>query len=183
MTDKLIQVGDLVTISVNEFQVTSNTYRVARKLENESVLSHPLAPDCYIIRQDSDLNNSFPSMQSQVEKCLAFAQRNKDALGHTMAEELDGLCFYLVIKKSLTAKKRADLASICGKIAAVTFGHNISAAVSTIKQNKVLLDEYNHTLYASSTKFLNDPLSIVNKVDRYKIFNIAGFLLAQLSNS
>lgn len=96
-----------------------------------------------------------------------------------MAADLDALAYYFVVKKSFTAKQRHDLANICGKIASVVLGNNISAAVGEIKHNKVLLDEYNHSLYNSVKKVIADPLSLESKVQRYTIFNIAGFVLAQ----
>lgn len=183
MTDKPIRAGDLVTVSLNEFQVVSNTYQVARKLEGESILSHPLAPECYILRQDKDLNTTFPSMQSQVERCLVFAKKNRELLSHTMKEDLDALCFYLVIKKSITPKQRTELANICGKIASIQLGYNINSAIQTIKAHKALFDDYTHSLFNNSRRYINEPHSIDNKIERYKIFSIAGFVLAQLSNN
>jgi hypothetical protein len=183
MTDKPIQAGDLVTVSLGEYQVISNTYRVARKLDGESVLSHPLAPDCFILRKDTDLNQTFPSMQSAVEKCLVYAQKNRDLLSHTMKEDLDALCFYIVIKKSLTPKQRTELANICGKIASIHLNYSLSSAIASVKANKALLDDYTLTLFNNSKRSINDPHSIDNKIERYKIFSIAGFVLAQLSNS
>lgn len=180
MTDKKpISVGDLVTVELDAYNVASNTYHVVAKFEGSSVLSHPLAPDCFIVKLDSELNNTFPSMRSPVEQCLLFAKNNREKLGFTMAADLDALAYYFVVKKSFTAKQRHDLANICGKIASVVLGNNISAAVGEIKHNKVLLDEYNHSLYNSVKKVIADPLSLESKVQRYTIFNIAGFVLAQ----
>lgn len=183
-TDKpLIKEGDLVTITLDEHNMVSNTYVVAKKLEAASVLSHPLAPDCYLLKQDSDLNNAFPSMQSQLEKCLFFARKNQNLLGYTMSADLEALCFYFVVRKAFTPKQRNDLANICGKIASIVLNNNISSAIVTIKQNKVLMDEYNHSLFNGIKKVIDNPLSLKNKGERYTLFNIAGFVLAQLSNA
>lgn len=184
MSDKkAIAQGDLVTIKLNDYHFVSNTYMVHRKLEKEALLSHPLAPDCFIIKADEDLNVDFPTGQNQIEKCLFFAKKNISLLGHTMGGDLDALCYYFVIKKSLTVKQRTDLGNICGKIASVVLNSNISAAVMTIKQNKVLLDEYNNSLLNGIKRIIDDPMTIKNKYERYMVFNIAGFALAQLSNS
>lgn len=180
---KLIQVGDLVTINLSEYQLVSNVYQVAKKLDGESVLSHPLAPDCFIVRRDEDLNQTFPSMQSSIEQCLVFAKKSRDLLGYTMAADLEALCFYFVIKKDFSNKQRHDLANICGKIASVVLGNNLSSAITTIKQNKALLDEYNYSLFNGVKKVIDDPLSLKNKGERYTIFNIAGFVLAHTQKS
>ncbi len=180
---KPILEGDLVTINLTEYQLVSNVYRVAKKIDGECVLSHPLAPECYLIRLDTDLNNTFPSMQSAVERSLVFAAKNRELLGHTMAADLDALCYYFVVKKDFTNKQRHDLANICGKIASVVLGNNLASAIATIKKNKVLLDEYNYSMFNGVKRVIDDPLSLKNKGERYTVFNIAGFILAQLANS
>lgn len=180
---KQIAEGDLVTVDLSENHSVSNTYLVLKKLPDECVLSHPLAPECLMLRTDDQLNNAFPSMQSPIELCLNFAKNNRSYLGYTMAGDLDALSYYFIIKKQFTPKQRADLANICGKIASVALGNNISAAISEIKHNKALLDEYNHSLCNSVKGVLADPLSLQGKGQRFTIFNIAGFILAQLKAS
>lgn len=180
---KPIKEGDLVTISLNEYQIVSNTYVVVVKLEDRCVLSHPLAPDCLLIKKDEDLNNNFPSMQNSMEKCLVFAKKNRECLGYTMASDLDALCYYFVIKKDFSPKQRQELANMCGKIASIVLGNNMTSAIVTIKQNKALLDEYNNTLLNNVKRILDDPRNSNTKAERYTIFNMAGFILAQLNNS
>ena len=48
---KAIAEGDIVTVELDDAAV-SNTYFVLRKLTDECVLSHPLAPECLIIKSD-----------------------------------------------------------------------------------------------------------------------------------
>jgi hypothetical protein len=183
MSDRPIKEGDLVTVSLNEHSDVSNTYLVFKKLDGQSILSHPLAPECLIIKDDFELNQDFPSMQSQLEKSLTFAKKNRNELGYTMARDLDALCFYFVIRKEFTPKQRRDLSNICGKISSVILGNNVSAAVTTIKQNQALLDEYNHSLLNEIQKVLINPLALKTKNERYTLFNVSGFILAQLSQN
>lgn len=184
MTDKKpIKEGDLVTVTLNEYQVVSNTYVVVKKLEGECVLSHPLAPECLILKSDDQLNNNFPSMQNAMERCLFFAKKNREYLGHTMACDLDAMSYFFVIHKNFSPKQRQDLANICGKIASIVLGNNMTSAIIEIKQNKALLDEYNASLLNNVKRILDDPRNSSSKADRYTIFNMAGFILAQLSNS
>lgn len=184
MTDKKsIKEGDLVTISLNEYRRVSNTYHVLKKLDQECILRHPLAPDCLLLKPDSELNIDFPTLQNSVEKCLFFAKKSKECLGYTMASDLEALCLYFVVKKDFSPKQRQEITNMCGKIASVVLGNNITSAIMIIKENKPLLDEYNHALVNEIAHILKDPLSLKSKAERYKIFNITGFLLAQLANN
>lgn len=181
--NKVIKAGDLVTLSLGEYSSVSNTYIVDRKLENECILSHPLAPECLIIRSDLELNQSFPILQNGLEKCLAFTKKNKAFLSYSMASDLDALCYFFVIKKSISTKQRHDLANMCGKIASEVLGNNFLSATSLIKENKALLDDFHSVLFNNHKEIIDDPSKIKIKNDKFVIFNIAGFILAQLKNS
>ena len=128
-----IKENEIVTITAGQYQIMSNTYIVARKLIDECVLIHPIAPDCCIIKKDSELNIDFPQSQNSVELCLLYAKVNSNILGHSMSADLDSLCYYFVIKKTFTPKQRHDLANILGKIASVVFASNASGLDSKTK--------------------------------------------------
>jgi hypothetical protein len=135
----------------------------------------------FILRSDSELNSAYPANQSPIESCLNFAKKNRELLSFSVSCDLDSLCYYFVIRKDFSSKQRQELASICGRISTVLLSNNVSAAVTLIKQNKVLLDEYNHTLLNSINGIITDPLSIKTKFERHSVFNVAGFVLAQIS--
>lgn len=175
---KSVQEGDLVTLTLDEFSGVSNTYLVAKKLPDQSLLQHPLAPECYLLKDDSELNKSFPDLQKPLEKCLFFAKKHKDLLGYIISAELDALCYYFVLRKTITTKQRHDLANICGRIASFLLQANLTQAIALIKANEPLLDEHSQVLL-SSLGNLSAPSQIKNKGERYTIFNIAGFVLAQ----
>ena len=176
---KTIKENDIVTVSVGPYQAMSNTYIVARKLPEESILVHPIAMDCCIIKSDTELNQALAQGQNPVEKCLLFAKFNVNILGHSTTADLDALCYYFVVRKTFTPKQRHDLANIVGKIASVILSNNLSAAVQTIKQNVALFDEYSYTLYQKNKPIIEHPLEVREKTERFTIFNLAGFVLAQ----
>ena len=180
---KDIKADDIVTVAVGPYQMMSNTYIVARKLINESVLVHPIAPECFILKDDSELNQTLAQGQNPVEKCLLFAKMNANILGHSMTADLDALCYYFVVRKNFTPKQRHDLANIVGKIASVILSNNLSAAAQTIKQNVALFDEYSYTLYQKNKGVADHPMEIREKTERFTLFNLAGFVLAQEYNN
>ena len=177
MTD--IKEGAIVTVPMGLYQNMSNTYIVARKLPTECVLVHPIALDCCIIKADEELNQTLAQAQNPVEKCLLFAKAHVNILGHSMAADLDAVCYYFVVKKNLTSKQRHDLANLVGKIASVILSNNLTAAGIKIKQNIALFDEYSFTLYQKNKNVVDRPVEIKDKVERFTLFNLAGFVLAQ----
>lgn len=183
MTDKLIKVGDLVTLQVGEFSTVSNTYKVERKLEAESLLSHPLAPGFLILKKDDELNSALGILQNDLEKCLSFAKKHDEYLGYSLKSDLDALCMYFVIKKNITSKQRNELSNMCGKVASVILNNNMQLALMKIRENKILLDDFNIALFNAYKEVIEDPLKIKDKSARYTIFNISGFILAQLQVS
>jgi hypothetical protein len=178
---KLVKAGDLVTLSLGTHSQHSNTYKVERKVKGEVVLSHPLAPECLILRKDEDLNQAFPALQSTIEKCLIYAKKHKEYLGYNISADLESMCFYFVIKKDLTTKQKNELYNMCGKISATILSNSIHSAISYIKDNKALLDDFNVTLLNNYRNIIENPGEIKSKNERFTIFNMAGFILAQLS--
>lgn len=180
--EKIIKVGDLVTLTLGEYNTVSNTYRVERKLETECILSHPLAPECFIIKKDDDLNSELATLKDPIEKCLYYAKKHRDYLNHVTKADLDSLCIYFVLKKVFSSKQRSELAAICGKIACIILGDNLSLAISKIKGNEALLDDYSQILYNNYKNLLENKTKIKAVSEKHAIFNIAGFILAQLDN-
>lgn len=180
MEKKAIKTGDLVTVDFGKFNTSSNTYQVFKKIKNQSVLYHPLVPECLLVKNDSELNNVLAILQSPTERCLAFAKANTQYLGYSSAADIDALCYYFVIKKDLTPKQRTELASSCGKVAARMLNNNIQSATEIINQNIALLDDFTATIYHKFKKKINNIQLIETITDRFSIWNIVGFILAQL---
>jgi len=182
-TKNPLKTGDLVTLTFNSHISSSNTYKIERKVKGESILSHPLAPECLILRKDEELNQAFPTLQNPIEKCLIYAKSNKQYLGYNISADLEAMCYFFVIKKDLTTKQKNELYNMCGKIAATILSNSTQAAVSYIKNNKVLLDDFNLILMNNYKTIIENPNEIKSKNERFTIFNMAGFILAQLESS
>ena len=177
-----IKEKDLVTVLLEANTVASNTYVVARKLEDECVLSHPLYPNCFIIRKDSELNLVAPATKSPIERCIEFTRKNAEYLGYEAAVEMESLAAYFVINRkfSLGQKKRITIA--CGKIAAIMLGNDVSEAIRIVNSNRALLDSYNIQWY-EHRDFAPIFQGGVRPTPKQwnTVFNLAGFVLAQLA--
>jgi len=181
--DPQIKQGDLVTIQLDKNNTSSNVFKVARKLDDECLLNHPLFPDCYIIKKDTDLNQTGPVLKSHTERCLEYAVKFKKHLDYETTAELDSLCLYFTITRSLSPKQKKELSNICGKIASIYCANDISIAIRTVNENRALLDEFNTMWYSNFEKLFKGIKSVSTKNQRITIFNITGFVLAQIEQS
>lgn len=180
MEKREIKENDLVTIQTTKYNTASNTYRVYRKFEGSCILTHPLAPECYIIRKDEDLNNVQAVLPNSLERCLYFAKQNQELLSHSSRADLEAMIYFFVIKKDFTPKQRTDLAAICGRVAAVKLHSNTAVACETVTRNIALLDDHFTTMYNNFEKVIKKPSLLKTKTERYSVFNLAGFVMAQL---
>lgn len=178
-----IKKGDLVTIPLQPNNAASNVFQVARKLDGESVLNHPLFPDCYIIKNDDELNQAAASMKNHTEKCLEYASKYKKYLDYETSIDLESLCLYFTINRKLSPKQKKALSNICGKIATIYCADDISFALRTVNENIALLDEFNNMWYSNFEKIFKGQKTIGTKNQRITVFNMAGFVLAQLESS
>jgi hypothetical protein len=180
MQKKQVKENDLVTVTTNKYSNASNTYRVFKRIGNECILSHPLSPECFIVKPLDDLNNVPAILQNSTEKCLVFAKKNDRFLSHSVKADLEAMVFYFTIKKDFTIKQKSELASICGKITSVILQNNIMAACKLIIRHKVLLDDFHTTLYNTFEKVIKQPNLLKTKIERFTVFNLCGFIIAQL---
>lgn len=173
-----IKEGDVVTIIQDATHQVSNTYVVVKSFDELVLLRHPLAPDCLITKPVGEINIDMAVLKAPVEKCLDFAKSRQKDLGYTSLADLDALCYYYVVRKTITPKQRHELSLICGKLAAIELGHNLSLAADLVKRNMALLDEYMLMVYKHSKEVIDSPSKVKSKTERFTIFNLAGFILA-----
>ena len=176
-----IKTNTLVTLANSAYNTQSNTYEVAKRLPGgDCLLKHPLAPEIFLKRRIEELNRVMPTLQSPVEKCLYFCQKHKSVLSHTDIADLEAFSLYFVLRKNITNKQRSQINSLCGKISSSILGQSLEQATNIIKDNEVLLDEFNRVLFNMYKQSINNYQKIENKKQRYSIFELAGFLMSQL---
>jgi len=157
------------------------TYRVVQTLGENKILSHSLTPSCLIVKPDRALKEPLHEMPSEVERAIRFAMANESLLGFTALADLKAISYFLVIEGYLSGKQRGELSNICGKIASVKLANNLLAAGALIQKYRPLLDDYNTTSYNAVKHLIDNPrMEKCDKNQRFTIFNLAGFIQAQL---
>ncbi len=175
-----IKKGDVVTLSVDS--ESSNTFLVDHLYENNAYLSHPLFPECLLKVDIVELNKTMAVLKDSSERSLDFANSNKDLLDFNSKADLESLCLYFVVRRHLTPKQKNILSNICGSIANVKFNGDVQRAMSKIKENEALLDEYNRMWYRNFKGLFMGTQQITSNKQKTSIFNISGFILAELLN-
>lgn len=179
MTEE-IKLGDIVTYEVAKN--ASNTFIVDSIIDDIVFLRHPLNEDCVLKVSYCDLNEAAPVLKDDMERCLDYAKKNTDYLDFNSKGDLESICLYFVYKRQLTAKQKNTLSNICGLITSIKFSNDVQEAMKFIVSNEGVLDDYNQMWYNNFQGLFNGKQPITSKKQRASIFNIAGFVAAQLEN-
>lgn len=177
----MINAGDIVTVDLENN--ASNTYIVKQVLnDTEYILFHPLFPSCFIIKTNTQLNKTAPNIKDSIERCLDFASASKQYLDFNTVADLDSLCLYFAIKRKITPRQKHILAGICGVIASIKFDNNIKDAMAFVTKNQGILDDFNLMWFNNFKGLFQGKQPITSKKQRSAIFNITGYVLAELNN-
>lgn len=171
----------IVTLSFENPNV-SNTYLVYKDLGDTVLLYHPLSPNCLLEKSKEELNKNVPNVKDSTERCLDFAKANSQYFDYNTLAELEALALYYVFMRSLTFKQKQILSNICGKVAVIKFDNDLQEAMNFIKHNEGLLDDFNRMWYRNFKGLFSGNQPVTSKKQRASIFNISGFVLAQLAN-
>lgn len=176
-----MKIGDIVTVDTPDNISFSNTFIVQGFLKSEKVLlSHPIAPEVYTVRPKEDLDKAAPIPKNSQERQLSMLHKFSKLLGQDDLSLVDCLTYYAVIRRNLSKKQLSILSQLCGKVAQVYCNHDLSIAMRMIKENKVILDEYNLGWYYKFKEHFEDGVVVTLKNRRNAIFNICGYVMAQL---
>lgn len=178
----MIKRADIVTVDLGTDNQASNVYVVFDKLRDSYLLHHPLFPECYILKGESELNTVAPNIKDSIERCLDFASHNKQYLDYNTIADLEALCLYFSIKRKITPRQKHILSAICGVIASIKFDNTILTAMTYITKNQGILDDFNLMWFNNFKGLFQGKQPITSKRQRSAIFNIAGFVLAELEN-
>lgn len=178
-----VEKDDIVTLKC-ENDSASNTFIVdATELkEDEVLLRHPLFPRILIRAHKSELNQVRANLKDSVEKCLDFCRINSIELDRNGRADLDALCAYFTVTRNLTPKQKSTLSAMCGKLAAIKFNDDLRRAMDFVIENKGVLDEFNARWFGNFKAFFDGTRLAPSMKQREGIFNIAGFVLAEMEN-
>ena len=174
-----IKKDDIVTKAFENL-AASNTYIVASIDGENAFLYHPLYPQIFIKEKVNELNHVQANLKDSTEKSLDFANKNRNLLDYNTQGDLDALCAYFVVSRKLTSRQKQLLSNTCGIIAAIKFNDDAKLAMDLVKKNEGLLDDFNGMWYRSFKKVFFGRQVISSKKQRDVVFNITGFILAEL---
>ena len=175
-----IKPKDLVTVQLDTD--VSNTYIVHKIIDGEALLHHPLSPEVFILKPLEQLNKVAPNIKSSTERSLDFALYHSKYLDHNSFADLEALSLFYVVRKRLTPRQKNILSSMCGTIACIIMDNDIAKVSAYIKENHALFDDFNRMWYNNFQGLFNGSQPITSKKQRASIFNMAGFLMAELMN-
>lgn len=177
---KGMKTGDLVTLKLDSD--ASNTYVVVHYLvgKDEYLLEHPTIPGVCISKPREQLNTVQAQLKNSTEKCLDYVKENRDYLGYNDKIQLEELFLYHVVNKKFSPRQKQELATLCGIVANIYCNHDINIAIRIVKENEGLLDDFNFLWYSNLRGFFEGKERAVSKSQKNSIFNITGFVLAQL---
>lgn len=172
--------NSIVTLNMNN--TSSNTFIVDTVEDVSYLLSHPLAPGV-LIRVDKDkVNLTSANIKDSSERGIDYANLNRQYLDYNTSLDLDGLAMVFALKRKLTPRQKTILSAINGVVAKSKFNDDIRETMSFIKKNVSILDDFNLMWFNNLSEIFNGSMAIRTLKQRNVIFNIAGYLLAEMEN-
>jgi hypothetical protein len=172
--------NSIVTLNLNN--TSSNTFIVDTIEENSYLLSHPLAPGVLVRVEKDKVNLTSANIKDSSERGIDYANLNRQYLDYNTSQDLDGLAIVFALKRKLTLRQKTILSQINGVVAKSKFNDDIRETMSFIKKNVTILDDFNLMWYNNLSEIFNGNLIIKTVKQRNVIFNIAGYLLAEMEN-
>lgn len=176
-----LQEGQIVTFDFGT--QASNTCKIETLYDTKpptALLTHPLAPGIFIRVLQTSLNTVGANGKDSAERCLDFANANKEMLDHNTRQDLYGLGVIFFVSRKLTPKQKNTLANICGLLAQNKFSDDLKSAMTYVTKNVGVLDDFNLMWYNNFKGLFSGKQSVTSKKQREAIFNIAGYVLAEL---
>lgn len=170
---------DIVTVKF-ENTVSSNTYIVESDCGDTVLLYHPLFPHAFLRVAKQQLDLVAPNVKDSIERSLDFVKKNAQYLDYNTIADHEALCMYFVIRRKLTPRQKNTLSNICGTIASIKLNNDIKIAMELVVANSAVLDEFNAMWYRNFSGLFSGKQPITSKKQRAAIFNIAGFVMAEL---
>jgi hypothetical protein len=175
-----ISKNSIVTVDLNNN--SSNTF-IVDTVEGETVLlTHPLALGVLIRVPATTVNTTSANIKDSTERGIDYANSNRQYLDHNTSLDLEAVAIFFALKRKLTPRQKHTVANICGSIASFKFNDDLKEVMAFITKNASMLDQFNAMWYANFKGLFSGQQMVTSKKQRSAIFNIAGYLLAELEN-
>lgn len=175
-----LQKNDVVTVNLNT--LSSNTFYVDTVEGEHALLSHPMAKNVLLRVPKEQINTVQPNIKDSTERGIDFANMNKRCLDYNSSSDLEALAIFFALKRRLTPKQKQILAGLCGTIAAAKFNDDVRLAMQFVTKNQTMLDDFNRMWFNNFKGLFSGQQIITSKKQTDAIFNIAGFVLAEVEN-
>lgn len=175
-----MKAGRLVTVKLGANNTASNVFEVAKQIDGLNFLHHPLMDELFILKTDSELDVEPARPKDPDQKCLEYVLAHQQYLGYEDTTDLEALCMFFVVRRRFSNRQKHFMSSLGGKIASKHCNEDINIAIRTVRSNKALLNDFNQMWYLKLEKFFLEKKPITTPNIRLAIFNMAGFILAQL---
>lgn len=179
MSNKELAKGSIVTVKFDNM-VSSNTYVVESDCGETVLLHHPLFPKALIRYRKDQLDIVAPNVKDSIERALDFVKKNAEFLDYNTLADHEALSLYFVVRRKLTPRQKNILSTICGTIASIKMNNDVKAAMELVTANSGVLDDFNAMWYRNFQGLFSGKQPITSKKQRAAIFNIAGFVMAEL---
>ena len=177
--DKTFNPGDIVTVKFDN-AVSSNTYMVESDCGDSVLLFHPLFPHCLLRHKKSSIDTVSPNVKDSIERSLDFVNKNANYLDYNTLADHEALCMYFVVRRKLTPRQKSTLSNICGTIASIKLNNDVKSAMDIVTANSAVLDDFNAMWFRNFSGLFSGKQPITSKKQRAAIFNMAGFVMAEL---
>jgi hypothetical protein len=176
----MIEKNSIVTVELENS--SSNTF-IVDTVEGETLLvTHPLAAGLLMRVSKSKVDKTSASVKDSSERCIDYANSNKNYIDYNTASDLESVGMYFAMKRKLTPRQKQTLANICGVIASVKFNNDLREAMNFVTKNSSVLDEFNSMWFNNFKSLFSGQQMVTSKKQRSAIFNIAGYVLAEMEN-
>lgn len=176
---KTYKPDEIVTVKFDN-AVSSNTYVVDSDSGDTVLLKHPLFPHCLLRYGKERLDLVSPNVKDSSERALDFVNKNASYLDYNTLADHEALCLYFVVRRKLTPRQKSLLSNVCGVIASIKLDNDVKAAMELVTQFSAVLDDFNAMWYRNFQGLFSGRQPITSKKQRAAIFNMAGFVMAEL---
>lgn len=172
--------NSIVTVELGN--MSSGTFFVDTEEDGALLVAHPLAKDVLLRVDKSRVNTTSANIKDSSERGIDYASSNRNRLDGQTQLDLEAIAIYFAIKRKLTPRQKQTLAAICGMLAAEKFNNELRDAMNFISKNASILDDFNTMWYNNFKGLFSGTQQVTSKKQRSAIFNIAGYVLAELEN-
>lgn len=177
-----IKKNDIVTLNFLP-KNSSNTFVVDTVEVDSVLLTHPLLLKGMLLRANKDTVNTVNSnIKDSSERAIDYANQNRKHLDYNTCKDLDALGVYFAFTRNLSPKQKQMLAGVCGTIASDKFAGDLREAMNFVTKNSTMLDDFNLMWFNNFKGLFTGQQQITSEKQRSAIFNIAGYVLAELEN-